>query len=57
MFPFHEQLWISLEYGFIVRAETRETGGNKLTYSLVTDFMQTGITGYSGVNIFSPDAK
>ncbi|MDD4774277.1 MAG: hypothetical protein PHZ09_11875, partial [Eubacteriales bacterium] len=51
----HEQLYISLEYGFIVRAETVETSG-QLTYSLVTDFMQTGITGYAGADIFSPDA-
>lgn len=55
LFPLHEQLYISLEYGFIVHAETRETAANTLTYSLVTDFMQTGITGYPGVNIFSPD--
>jgi outer membrane lipoprotein-sorting protein len=54
--PLHEQLDISLEYGFIIKAETYETGENTLTYSLVTDKMQTGITGYPGVNIFSPDA-
>ena len=51
----HEQLYISLEYGFIVRAETTETSG-QLTYGLVTDFMQTGITGYSGADIFHPGA-
>ncbi len=50
----HEQLYISLENGFVVHAETRETSGN-LTYSLDTDFMQTGITGYAGINIFTPE--
>lgn len=50
----HEQLYISLENGFVVHAETRETSGN-LTYSLETDFMQTGITGYAGINIFTPE--
>lgn len=50
----HEQLYISLENGFVVRAETRETSG-KLTYSLETDFMHSGITGYSGINIFKPE--
>lgn len=50
----HEQLYISIENGFVVRAETRETSGI-LTYSLETDFMQTGIAGYTGSgDIFAP---
>lgn len=53
--PLHERLFVSIEYGFVTYAETRMTDGDEPIYILETEFMQTGITGYSGPDIFSPD--